>query len=32
MVLAELRLAHLHHLHVELLDLLPPALVPKRRR
>ena len=28
----ELRLASLHHLHLQLLSLLPPALVPVRRR
>ena len=30
MIGPELRLARLHHLHLQLLGLLPPALVPKR--
>src|SRR5216117_3385650 len=32
MVGPELGLASLHHLHLQLLSLLPPALIPVRRR
>ena len=32
MVIPELQLASLHHLHKQLLSLVPPALVPVRRR
>ena len=32
MIGTELRLACLYHLHLQLLSLLPPALVPVRRR
>ena len=32
MIGPELLLASLHYLHLQLLSLFPPALVPKRRR